>query len=171
RPGPPAFRALRGELRVAGTGRDGLQPHAHRRTSRRGEVHQGQDGDDPGETHQRPGPHRLKRQENPNTPPRSLALASSLGKALHRSERATTTSLKNPPPTAQRHHQENLRGTTTGSEAGSWTVPKGSMLKNSSSAACTRSGSVDQGLVALVFLLIPRHRQGLLGGVGLVGFQ
>ena len=89
----PALGFLRGELRVAGAGRDGVQPHPRRRRARRPVPRQSRHRDHPHtpDHRRRPG-HPLRPPRHPATTD-PLALGDHLAATVHRGDRPTTSDL------------------------------------------------------------------------------
>ncbi|MBG6184667.1 hypothetical protein IWX65_002645 [Arthrobacter sp. CAN_A214] len=138
---------ITGRLSVARRGRHRLQPHPRRRIPRRRSLQQRQDRNDPPQTHPHPRQDRPQRAENTAPPPRSLALANTLGKAGHQRPPTACRSVTIPSTkpgngstrTPVEHHRQEGRRLPRAQHRDRRRFPE---------CSTTKSGSVDQGLVA-----------------------
>jgi hypothetical protein len=96
--GPSALRQLRGQLGLARTGRDRVQPHPRRRIPRVDLLRQGHHRDHPSTADQHRRSHHPLRAPQQTATASSLALDHRLAAPVHHRHRTTDHGLTRPPP-------------------------------------------------------------------------
>lgn len=124
-------------------GRDRLQPHPRRRSTRLEVPRPSQVGHDSRPAHQRPRPHSQPRPLLAATPAQELALAAALGRALRRHQRPATSGALTASPCPDEKESESGKAGQTGRSRAPFT----STDSPSSSPPCTPETGSSQSRV------------------------